>query len=340
MNLPDYHFFPAPVWLLTLLHIVTLTLHFVAMNFIFGGLVVVLAGRFEDKWNNPTVKRFIALFPTIMAAAVTFGVAPLLFLQVVYPRQIYAASITSAWFWLAIIPVAILTYYFFYTAAFKHQGNGRNPIVWLGLALGGFVYISLVYSSVFLLAEHPAIYGELYAQHQNGLVLNSEIGQWLIRWSHMVLGAITVGSFFVLLLARDDAAKRTGKKFFIGSAVLAMVAGLTYLFTQGDALPILMKTPAMWVLLAAIVLTLGALHLAATNKVAIAAVLLFFSMLGMVFVRHTLRLVHLGSELDLGSVPIRPPWDVFALFLVCFVAAIGLVAWMLKLFFKQGEETA
>ena len=68
MNAPGYNFIPAPLWLISTLHIVTLTLHFVAMNFLFGGLIVLLFGRLDNKWSNPVVQRFIQLFPTAMAA--------------------------------------------------------------------------------------------------------------------------------------------------------------------------------------------------------------------------------------------------------------------------------
>lgn len=95
MNLPDYHFLPAPLWLVTALHLVTLTLHFAAMNFLVGGLIVILFGRTRDKWSDPTVTKYFKLFPAAVAATVTLGVAPLLFVQLVYPRPLYAASITS-----------------------------------------------------------------------------------------------------------------------------------------------------------------------------------------------------------------------------------------------------
>ncbi len=42
MNLPDYQFLSAPLWLITVLHVLTLTLHFVAMNFLFGGVIITL----------------------------------------------------------------------------------------------------------------------------------------------------------------------------------------------------------------------------------------------------------------------------------------------------------
>jgi hypothetical protein len=99
MNLPNYEFLPAPLWLVTTLHLVTLTLHFVAMNFLLGGVIIVLHAAIRKRWDDPTLLHFGRLFPAAMAATVTLGVAPLLFLQVVYPKQVYAAAIVSGWFW-------------------------------------------------------------------------------------------------------------------------------------------------------------------------------------------------------------------------------------------------
>ena len=142
MNLPDYHFLPAPLWLITVLHIVTLTLHFVAMNFMVGGVIVILIGRFKNRWRDRTVQQFVRLFPTAMAATITFGVAPLLFIQLVYPRQIYSASIVSGWFWLMIVAVAVIAYYFLYAAAFSKSNTGSRWNLYPSLAVVGFVYIS------------------------------------------------------------------------------------------------------------------------------------------------------------------------------------------------------
>ena len=75
MNLPSYSFFPAPLWMLTALHILTLSLHLVAMNFMVGGVIIVLAGRFTDRWHDPTVRLVVKLLPSAMAATVSLGVA-------------------------------------------------------------------------------------------------------------------------------------------------------------------------------------------------------------------------------------------------------------------------
>ena len=100
MNLPAYEALPAPLWIITALHLLTFTLHFVAMNFVVGSLLFLLFGRMEGGTTHPVARKLIKLLPSAMAATVTLGVAPLLFLQLVYPGAVYSASIASGWLWL------------------------------------------------------------------------------------------------------------------------------------------------------------------------------------------------------------------------------------------------
>jgi hypothetical protein len=68
--------------------------------------------------------------------------------------------------------------------------------------------------------------------------------------------------------------------------------------------------------------------------------LLFLSLLAMVSTRHLLRLIVLEGEFDPSSIPVVPQWTLFAVFLVCFAAAIGAVAYMLKLYFSEHPPSA
>ena len=341
MNLPDYNFLSAPLWLITVLHIVTLTIHFLAMNFVVGGMTVVLFGKFQDKWNHRTVNKFVKLFPTVMAATITFGVAPLLFVQLVYAKQVYAASIVSAWFWLDIVFAAIIAYYFMYAGSFsKRISNGRIGL-YLTIALICLVYISFIYSSVFSMAERPDLYASLYAGNQSGLVINTDIGSYIFRWLHMLLGAVTVGGFFVGLLGRDnDEAFKIGKTFYLWGMMAAMVIGLAYLFTLGDYILPFMRSMAVWVLLAAIVLSLVSLHFFFKKKFVIASGLVLLSVMGMVWIRHDVRLLHLDGHYDPSTMVVNPQWSIFIVFLLCFVLAIGLVWYMLKLYASGVKSSA
>jgi hypothetical protein len=330
MNLPDYNFLPAPLWLVTTLHLVTLTLHFVAMNFLFGGLIVLLSGRLQGKWQNPTVRRFVALFPAAMAATVTLGVAPLLFLQLAYYQQAYSAAIVSGWLWLFIVVAVIVAYYFLYGAAFSSR-PGRLPVYFAVAALA-LAYVSFVYSTVFSLAERPDLYRLLYAADQSGTVVNPDAGDWLFRWLHMLAGAVTVGGFFVGLVGRsDEPVWKLGRGFFLWGTAASIVLGFAYLLTLGEVLLPLMRSVAIWLVLAALVLSLGSLHFFFRRRFVAAAAMLFLSLFAMVVTRHTLRLIVLTGEWNPATIPVSPQWSVFAVFLVCFVVAIGLVGYMVRL---------
>jgi hypothetical protein len=321
--------------------VLILSLHFAAMNFVVGGIIIVLTGNFPDRWQDPTVRKFIKLFPTAMAATVTLGVAPLLFLQLVYHRQVYAASIVSGWFWLMVAPAVILAYYSFYAAAFSGRENSSQPRRYLFLALLGAIYVSLVYSSVFSMAERPELIQKLYAQHPGGLTWNPEAGDYVLRWAHMILGAITVGGYFIGLLGKDNpAAVIAGKKFFIGGFVLSSIAGFSYLFSLGRYLSAFMRTPGVWSLTLGILLGLGAMHLLFTRKYEISGALLFLSLISMVINRHYVRLLKLEGHFAPASLRVQMQWSPFLLFLVCFVICLGLLWYMLSLFFGRKKTEA
>ena len=333
MNLPDSQFLAAPLWLLNALHLLTLTLHFVAMNFLVGGILIAIHAGLRKRWDDPTLQKFARTFPAAMAATITLGVAPLLFLQLIYPRQVYSAAIVSGWFWLNVITAVIIAYYAIYRAA------GKWSVPALVLALAGLVYVSLVYSSVFSMAERPDLIRQLYAQDQSGRVWNPQAGDYVLRWLHMILGAITVGGFFVGMLGRNEpAAYQLGKQYFVIGMVLASLAGMAYLLSLQPILAAFMKTPAIWVLTVAVLLSLSSLHFFSKRNFCVSGTMLFVSMLGMVYARHVVRLLQLSGQFDPSSVRIAPQWGPFAMFLICFVIALAVVAHMLRLFFAAKEK--
>lgn len=332
-HLEDMSFLPAPLWLITTLHLVTLAMHLLAMNFVFGGTLVFLAGRLPGGWNHPAARRFGTLAPSIMAATVTLGVAPLLFAQLVYFGPVYSATIVSAWWWLLVVAAVIATYYALYAAAWSRALSERARAGLFALALAGLVYVSLVYSGILSMAERADLVHSIYRASQSGWAINNAPGTWVLRWAHMVFGAVTVGGFFVGLLGCDDpAACSLGRRALAWGMVGGALAGLAWVGTLGSRLGPFMKTPAPWVLLAAVVLSLGALHFYFRRRFLPAGLMIGLSVLGMVTIRQLLRDVTLGGSFVAALLPVKPQWGVFAAFLVFFVLALATVAWMLLRF--------
>jgi len=340
MTLPNYEFLSAPLWLVTTLHILTLSLHFVAMNFLLGGAILVVRAGWR-RGSGPTLVSLTRLLPTTMAATVTLGVAPLLFLQLVYPRQAYAAAIVSGWFWLMVVAAVLIAYAALYICAGRSERAGRVSLPPLLLAIAGLVYVSIAYSSIFAMAERPDLVRALYTKDQSGLVWNPMIGDYLLRWLHMLAGAVTVGGFCVGFFGRHDPETyRAGRSFYIFGMALAAILGLGYLLSLLPILAAFMRTPAIWGLMAAIILSLGSLHFFFKQNFPVSGGMLFLSLCGMVYARHTVRLLKLAGQFDPASWRVAPQWGPFVLFLVCFVVALAVVAYMLRLFFTPTQRAA
>jgi hypothetical protein len=151
----------------------------------------------------------------------------------------------------------------------------------------------------------------------------------------MLLGALTIGGFFIGWLGRDDQmAFSTGKRFLLYGMIGAIIVGLIYLLTLGEVLRPLMRSPAILYIVVAFVLSLGALHLFFKQNFLPSSILMFVSMILMVSTRHHLRLLRLDQYYDPSTYAINPQWSVFVLFLVCFIIALCAVYYMLKLFFS------
>ncbi len=335
--MPDSNFLSTPLWLIEILHIVTLSLHLIAMNFLFGGIIILLFGNFDDKWNNPFVQKYIKLLPNAMAMTVTFGVAPLLFVQLVYSKQIYAASIISGWLWLMIFVVVMIAYYFLYALSFKQTTAIRQKI-YLSIAFACLLYVSYIYSSVFALAEKPDLYKLLYAENQGGTIINPDVGSYLFRWLHMVTGAVTVGGFFVAFIGRkNETAFKVGKDFYLWGMVAAIATGFAYMMGLGELMKPFMKSPAIWLVTISFILSLGSLHFLFKKRFAIASSMLTVSFIAMIYTRHVLRKLSLVGFYDPSEMTVRIAWSPFLFFLLFFLLMVATVWYMLRLYFGKQE---
>src|SRR5208282_4618549 len=133
---------PAPIWLFKLLHIVTLSLHFVAVEMLLGGLLLaVLLSLFRGSAHSHVAARAIARRLTVvMTYVINLGVPPLLFAQVLYGRMLYTSSVLIGAYWISIIPLLMLCYWLLYRFAARVEAN--KSAWWIGLAawlIAGFI---------------------------------------------------------------------------------------------------------------------------------------------------------------------------------------------------------
>jgi len=111
---------PAPFWFVELFKGIGFFLHLIPMHLWFAGLpLAILALLLGGPQAKRYSRRMFGQMPVFLALGVNFAIVPLLFLQTTYYQPFYTATILTAWFWIAIIPLFLLAYYGVYLCSFS-----------------------------------------------------------------------------------------------------------------------------------------------------------------------------------------------------------------------------
>lgn len=346
---------PAPPGLLWALLQLTFLLHLVAMNVVLGGSLLALHWRFSRREEGAKQRAALLAFfakslPVAVAATVTFGVAPLLFVQVLYGRLFFTSSILMAWYWLAIVPLVILAYYGAYLLAFRGDARG-------GTASGAAAFVALLLAAVAFLqvqnatrALRPDTFLDTWRASGRGLTLNLGDPSFWPRYLHVVLGAVAVAALGVALYGawhrrRDPQlaawAIRRGTAVFGAATAANVFAGLLFLLSLPK--PVLIRLVggdrwAMTFLVLGILLGIAAagmalLALGAKDSVRATwaqAALLTATLAVMVLLRDRVRQITLREAGFEHGGPVAAQWGPFAVFAVLLLAAVATIAWMAR----------
>jgi hypothetical protein len=321
---------PAPCWVFKLLLVATFFLHIVAMNFMLGGALLALAaklgsrGRGGRKSSSPELEAstraadqlplatsqlldsstpsyghrlFLDLvhkLPSLLPATITLGIAPLLFVQVLYGQFFYTSSIILAWPWFLVLVFLTLAYYGFYYVSF-HATAGVPPSVpaaapaesdtgksacataqaarVLLFSVLLILAIGFTYSNNLTLSQTPARWGAKYFAGPAGWNLNLQEPTLFPRFLHFVMAAVAVGGLLLVLVAcanweRDrDYARHVfqfGGKAFLHATMAQFLVGIGFVASLPRPLQMLFVggSPLLTaLLLAGIAGALGSLYL-------------------------------------------------------------------------------
>ena len=127
------------------LGVVTFALHIAAVSILLGSTGLALFARYKatDYWLRlGSTMAFTAKAAT--GAAIVLGVAPLLFVQVIFDPFWYASSMLSAvWtlVFLGLLMIGYLALYRVHSILHREGGenNGRGAVLWLAVALVFFL---------------------------------------------------------------------------------------------------------------------------------------------------------------------------------------------------------
>ena len=190
--------FPWPTAMYLALFVLTAAIYVVFMQYVLAGSVVLLVGylapgarrRVDGVPGGPTrsglgliLKVLRDWLPAGLGLTLTAGIAPLLFLQVLYKHQFYTTNLLlSNWFML-LLPALIVAYCMLYLikslALTGRWAVLRGPVTIVAFAC--FLYTAWVWTENHVLSIHEAVWQHHYASH-NYIYRNSEIWPRLGYW--------------------------------------------------------------------------------------------------------------------------------------------------------------
>jgi hypothetical protein len=354
--IPTPETIPAPWGLLEFLGVFTLIIHLLFINVVLGGSLISLFARLRqpDLALDESVPGALARkITTFLALAITFGVAPLLFVQVLYGHFFYTSSVLMAFYWIMVIPLLLVAYYGAYIHARKFDSARGLSLFFLALSSLILLVIALIYENNISMMAQPGKWPE-YFSNRNGTILNLGDPVLWPRYLHFITASVAVGGLFSALIwsfrvRRGDenggSHVKSGLKIFSVATMIQVVIGFWFLL----ALPkeIMMKFMGQnllyTVMLAlGIVLALAAIITSTLGRLPATLVFLVSTVAVMVILRTFLRTSFLEGYFKVESLELVPQYDVLFLFVAVFVIGLAVVGYMLKLAFNAaaGKEAA
>lgn len=335
---------PGPPWLFHVLWVITFLIHLVFVNMVMGGsLLAALVGP-RKPGGRETQSFFVEVNGWAISFAITFGIAPLLFMQVLFGRFFYTATILLAWPWLGMLGILTLAYYLNYLAKFRLKA-GKSARVILIVEAVCFVTIAGIQVAINLLHLQPARW-ESVAQQAGAALLDPTF--WP-RTLHFVLASVAMAGAVLAFVAVRRAATATDREGCEGMArfglraafvatVLEIVDGFWLLlalppdvlraFMRGGAVTMIPLTAGiLFGIFLLVLLSQITDPLAEPKKVRRVAEVIVATVVVMVLTRHQLRDIYLAPWRADEQVTIATQWGPLALFLAVFALCLGLTVY-------------
>jgi hypothetical protein len=341
---------PAPAWLFQILDVLFFLIHIILINTILGGGLLLLASRFR-RWEGrpPGSEGLSEKLPVLFPIGITMGVAPLLFMQVIYGHLFYTSSVLMGAFWIVVIPVVIVAYYGIYVQA----KSSREGLVTASLMVTVLclLYVGFAFTNNLLLMIQPEKWPS-YFTNRGGTILDTADATFIPRYLHFVVASVAVASLVSALIwsyrknhGAGEATDRIagGLKLFGITSIVQIAVGLWFLLSLKREFMLQFmgeNIVATIIFMLGFLCGIGATATAFSAKLRPTVIQTGITLILMVLTRDHLRMIYLHGVFDTESLLLTPQYGVLALFIVVLIAGVASVAWMLKASFSNPSRRA
>ena len=332
--------------------LVTFVLHLLFMNTMLGTGVIAFVEEFRktDGGAPESLSESLAHKLTyVIAFTVNLGVAPLLFLQVLYGQFIYVSSVLLAVYWISVVFLVIAAYYLAYIYNFRYQRLAASRKWVIGGAVALLLVVGFIFTNNMTLMLRPDVW-QGYFDAPGGTILNWSDPTRFPRYLHFMVASLAVGGLFVAHLARygtsgseEERQRRLnlGMQWFTYATLAQIVIGIWFLISLKREVMLQFmggETLYTMVLLLGIAGAMVLLVFGFQRRPASAGIALVGTIAVMAVMRDFVRAGYLEPYFTLSDLRLDPEYSPLILFLVVFVAGMGMVWYLLRLAAKTGKE--
>jgi hypothetical protein len=322
------------------------------MNAMVGGGIMALVAGLKRKQNpvfGQLALELSKLLTFLIAFAINLGVAPLLFMQVLYGHFFYVSSVLMAVIWLMVIGLLLLAYYgaYFYKFRFEQLGGKRQLII--GITVGLFFLIGFIFSNNMTLMLRPERW-IAYFSNPHGTFLNITEPTLWPRFLHFMVASVAVGGLMVAfsghLKRKNDAdcAKTRvawGLHWFAHATIVQIGIGFWFLISLPANIRILFLGGNIFLsalLLMGIAASVMALISGLRGKLGPAVTTTLFTIMLMILIRDQVRNAYLEPFFKLSDLALETQYGSLALFLVALAISLGAMLFLVRLVFTSGQK--
>lgn len=209
--------------------IATFALHLLLIGFVLGGTTYLVARTLRGA-TDELAARSRDWLPFALGLAITAGVAPLLFVQVLYQPRFYTANLLLFHRWMAIVPALIVGFYLLYLGKSERAAGwsrgAQLAIVGVALACFGFVAWTWVENHALANADDATtVWIEHYARgrwfHRSPMVAPR-----LVMWLALAAPLWAAPAGLLARARQPDLALRPLAAVALGGLAIAVVAAV------------------------------------------------------------------------------------------------------------------
>lgn len=189
------------------LYVITLALHAALIGYVLAGTGYAAVAAVRRRTADPIAEAARDWLPFFLGAAITAGVAPLVFVQMLYRERFYTADLLAGPRWLAIIPALVLGFYALYVH--KMAAAPRRRLAAIAIAAVCFGFVAWSWTEHHLLMSADAARWHAFYAAGERIYWSASIGPRLGLWLASALPMFAVIAAWQLAPSEDGKPVRT-----------------------------------------------------------------------------------------------------------------------------------